>query len=201
MINPGIYNLNLQDETIEFVLKQAKMILQDEENYPGKNRNGNIFKEINKEIKSVVIDIMNQLPNNNDLDWEFEVFLSRNPVTAHNDRNYYPQFDTQCQRGFIMPLEWKGKHPATLTYNQWYDDKVVLGANGQFRKLVDRNLVEDKNIKFDEKDCKLVDNMLWKKNTCIIFDASQIHSSSNFIEDDDSYKLSINGLGYTKGKL
>ena len=50
MINPGRYDLNLKDETIEFVLTQAKKILEDEENYPSKNRNGNIFKEINNEI-------------------------------------------------------------------------------------------------------------------------------------------------------
>lgn len=201
MINPGKYNLNLKDETIEFVLTQAKKILEDEENYPSKNRNGNIFKEINNEIKEVVVDIMKSLPDNNDLEWEFEVFLSRNPVPEHNDRNYYPQWNTQCQRGFIMPLEWQGKHPSTLIYNQWYDDKVVLGRNGQFYKLEERNLVEDENIKFTVEDCVLTDDLKWEKNTCIIFDASQIHSSSNFIENADSYKLSINGLGYTTGKL
>lgn len=201
MIAPGIYELNLGDDKISAILEQAKQVLDDDENYPGKNRNGNIFKEINFEIKESITSIMKSLPNNNDLEWEFEVFLSRNPVPQHNDRNYYPEWNTQCQRGFILPLEWNGKNPSTLTFNQWYDDKVVLGRNGEFFKLVERNMVEDENIKFNVEDCKLVDDMVWKKGTCIIFDASQIHSSSNFILDDDSYKLSINGLGYTVGKI
>ena len=201
MIKPGIYELNLPNETISFVLEQAKLILNDDKNFPGKNRNGNTFKEINQEIRSVVSDIMNNLPDNDDLEWEFEVFLSKKPVPEHNDRNYYPEFDKQCQRGFIMPLEWVGKHPSTLTYNQWYDEKVVLGRNGEFFKLENRSMIEDDNIKFNVKDCELIDNFVWEQNTCIIFDSSQIHSSSNFIQDENSYKLSINGLGYTAGKI
>lgn len=201
MINPGIYNLNLDNETLSFLLEQSKKILEDDINFPIKNRNGNIFKKINSEIQSIVTNIISYLTNSNDLIWEFEIFLSRNPVTEHNDRNYNQRLNLQCQRGFIMPLEWQGKQPSTLMYNQWYDDKIVLGRGRKFFKLEERNLIEDNNIKFTIEDCKLIDNMIWQKNTCIIFDSRQIHSSNDFIQDKDSYKLSINGLGYSVVKM
>lgn len=206
MITPQKYNIDDRfKDTLEQIHQYTKDINNDDVTFEPKIRTGNTFKIVPNELKSLVEQILYSLPGADLLEWEFEVFCSRKPVTLHNDRNYYEHIDKQCQRGFILPLEWKGKTPGTLIYDKWYPEKLVIGYDEIneayiFKKLVGREQIEDPNIKFKVDDCNLVDEYIWEKGTCLIFDSSQIHSSSNFIIDNDSYKLSINALGYTVGK-
>lgn len=206
MIKPQKYII---DETFKDLLEEihqyAVNINSDDINFEPKNRAGNTFKRVPKELRDLVEKILFSLPGADLLEWEFEVFCSRKPVPLHNDRNYYPSTNKQCQRGFILPLEWKGKTPGTLIYDKHYPEKLVIGYDNVnktilFKKLVEREQVFDPNINFKIEDCNLIDEYIWEKGTCLIFDSSQMHSSSDFVEDNESYKLSINALGYTIGK-
>lgn len=206
MIVPQKYNVDSKfKDILDQIHQYASNINDDNITFEPKIRNGNTFKRLPKELRSLVEQILYSLPGADLLEWEFEIFCSRKPVTLHNDRNYYENINKQCQRGFILPLEWKGKTPSTLIYDKWYPDKLVLGYNEIneeyiFKKLIGREQVEDLGINFKVNDCNLIDDYIWKKGTCLIFDSSQIHSSSDFVIDSNSYKLSINALGYTVGK-
>lgn len=206
MIVPNKYDIdNKFKDVLEKIHQHAKIINNNDITYEPKIRNGNTFKRVPKELRNLVEKVLYSLPDADSLEWEFEIFCSRNPVTLHNDRNYYDHLDKQCQRGFILPLEWNGKTPSTLMYDKYYPEKLVLNydhkeENSIFKKLVGREQIDDPNINFKVNDCNLTEEYIWKKGTCLIFDSSQIHSSSNFILDNNSYKLSVNALGYTVGK-
>lgn len=202
MINPGEYKVDIN--IVNQIHQYAIDINNDDKNYKPKIRNGNTFKKVSKELKLLAEQVIYSLPDADKLDWHFEIFCSRNPVSKHNDRNYYEETNLQCQRGFILPLEWKGKEPSTIIFDKWYNDKIVTVFENNkliFKKLVGRETIIDTGIDFTPDDCNIIDNFIWKKGKCLIFDSSQVHSSSNFIINESSYKLSLNALGYTVGKI
>lgn len=206
MIKPQKYIIDSKfKDLLEEIHQYTRNINNDDINFEPKVRNGNTFKKVPNNLRNSVEKILYSLPGADLLEWEFEIFCSRKPVALHNDRNYYDHLGKQCQRGFVLPLEWNGKTPGTLIFDKHYPEKLVMGYNENtkklvFKKLVERELVDDPNIDFTIEDCNLVEEYTWEKGTCLIFDSSQIHSSSDFVLDNNSYKLSVNALGYTLGK-
>lgn len=192
--------------------------------------NGNIFLSISPELKKYIRDGLSTIPHFNEMWWEIELLISRDPVGVHNDRNVYDndhtvvddvlgEFNingTLCDRGFIIPLEWDCRKPYTITYDKTYAKEKIIHRQGRYQNVAG-NAIEldltpellinqhDYDLYFGDKSSGWANQLLglridkaheWRTDQVIVFESDRLHSSSNFRINGDSYKMSINGLGY-----
>jgi organic radical activating enzyme len=210
------------------LLNLAKRDLNDQSLNRKIRGNNNIFQTISTEVKELLISTLsNNIDGFSDYDWDFELFVSREPVGVHNDRNIHKHaygkgsnertVETRYDVGAIIPLEWNCKQPYTITFDKVYPEDKVIYSKGRFGSI------DGNPINLDLKEELLIDKLdtetywqskpswnkqlnglqihslhKWSTDTIIIFETARLHSSSDFVLNQDSYKMSFNGLGYAK---
>lgn len=184
--------LEVSDSNFEGLLQKAKAILADDEKHPRKYRGQNFFKQIPTEFKNDVSELVSHFSEFQNLRWHFEVFYSVEAVGMHNDRNHFVKHGERCDRGFILPLEWRGNIPKTKYYDLFFEDKVNWTGRG-FKTLENEYKLLTESVSSDGAM-----EMTWNLKEIIFFDSRQIHEACTFSSQPGDYKLSINGLGYSR---
>ena len=191
MFKTKVKPLDINDELLSFVKHEAQQIVKDDQKYPRKYRTTNFYKKLSPKLLEIVQGIMVQHEEASNLIWHYEVFVSKQPVGPHNDRNFFLEREERCDRGMIIPLEWVGLQPKTRFFDLFFEDKVNWDGEG-FSTL-------SKEKKLYDKSCMdRTEDLVWSEKTIIFFDSRQVHEATPFSTTEGDYKLSINGLGYSK---
>ncbi len=189
-ISPKIYPLNLEDSVWIEVNNQVSKVISDDENFPKKFRTGNFFKKPSSRLNDILHSVLDQFPETRDLIWHFEIFNSVNPVGLHNDRNLFLEQNELCEMGMIIPLAINGVPHLTRFYDFFVPKKVNWDGEGHFRTL-DKVIYPHSDNAMDT-----FSDAVWETGKIIFFDSKQIHEAK-FPDEKNSFKLSLNGLGYS----
>jgi len=189
-LNPQVHRLHFDEGGFAKISALVHQIVADDVAYPRKVRAQNFYKKLSKELKKEVDAILARHQEFSGLTWHYEVFWSQSPVGMHNDRNFFADRKELCENGFIIPIEWSGKTPETRFYDLFIDTKVNWDGAG-FSTL------SKEKVPYEESKLNEFSTLPWEKNSIIFFDSCQIHDASDFRNNTEDYKLSINGLGYS----
>ncbi len=191
MAQPFSRKLSLSDQEFLWLAEEVRAIAANDRDYPKKIRSKNFYMKLSPALKKRVHEIVCSELKLGDLIWNFEVFWAYEAVGMHNDRNYFSDLNERCERGIIIPIEWRGLPPATKFYDLFFEEKVNWIGDG-FATL------DKRKIEFDPSHLHSPQLLNWQRQSIIVFDSRQIHAASEFAHELGDYKLSINGLGYTK---
>lgn len=183
--------LELKHNMIDFTLKdELRGFCLDYEDLPKKIRKRNTFFTIPKDIqKQIVYNICESYPEFEKYSWNIEVGKFYDHVGWHNDYNYDRNYQLQCKKGFIVPLEWYEDAGTQFTEFTFNKKIVIIGDKFQdvdTKEFIRENILEHTNDFITYK---------WQKNTIISFSSDVIHRATPS-KDISKFKLSINGLGY-----
>lgn len=184
--------LDMTNNEMNALIQSAEAVLANSDLYPKKYRGLNFFTKLSVELKEQVSNIVQRLSDADGLIWHFEVFYAVEAVGMHNDRNFFPKLDERCDKGLIIPLKWQGLTPKTKYFDLFYEEKV--NWTGKAFKTLDGEYRPHNQESLDKGAVE----MTWQKNQIIFFDSRQIHEASPFVTGPDDFKLSINGLGYSR---
>lgn len=185
----------------------------DDETLPRKIRGAdNIFLTPSASFHAYVKQSLSSLDWFKPDQWEFEILVSREPVGVHNDRNQGNH--VICQHGMIIPLSWDSHPPFTITYDKTYPIKVIY-KKGILQTIDNQpvRIIDDERMMIDADDIsryfgdlphwksqlkglRIHSAHAWRTDELIIFESDRLHSSSEFVNSPQSYKMSVNGLRY-----
>ena len=185
-----VKNLNFDSKSFRAIKEQVNEILKDDDTYPKKFRLNNFFKKPSRELDRLLRKHLSPFEEFKNLTWHFEIFYAVEPAGLHNDRNLFNNKTERCDRGLIIPVECVGEHNTSF-FDLFFEEKVNWDGKN-FKTLKKEKLNHDPRLL--EKPEKL----FWKPGEIIFFDSRQVHKAGEFNAKLNSYKLSINGLGYSK---
>lgn len=187
--SPLIKDVGVSENIWTSITEEVQHILGNDESFPKKFRNENFFKRPSPKLHEFLKDIIEGYDFASSLTWHFEIFSSLAPTGLHNDRNLFEEQNELCELGLIIPLELRGGAHLTRFYDLYIPEKVNWDGEGNFRTLAKAP------VPYDRSRLEAYEDAVWEHGKIIFFDSTQVHEAI-FPATEQSFKLSINGLGY-----
>lgn len=171
-------------------MESVKVHLLEDNDFERKYRKASFYKRLSQGLIERAQELISWFPEYTALNWHFEAFYSNQSTGLHNDRNYFEHLGEICEAGMLVPLESGGSH-ATVFYDLFIDQKVNWNGVGF-------STVDGQNVDCDATSLGTGREIEWSQNKIIFFDSRQVHEARPFTAESASYKISLNGLGYSQ---